>query len=323
MQGYTYRMKSRAHALAPWVLGAAFVCAAAATALYAAGLGHSYKPLASSWISKAGAGLIGPACGSSSASAPTCSGATPSITLTWASDAVCDSSTANVVISGSTVGSGSCSGSYTWTGGSVGATYSYEITTTSYGSAHSISTGSFTMPSSCAPTATLSASPSTIDQGQSSTLSWNSTNATSCTAGGGYSTGGATSGSASTGALSQTSTYQVTCSGLGGTSAPAFATVTVRIPTISIGVSPNRLNVGSSTTVTWNATEVNSCTITKNGAAWKSLTANASRVVSGSASDSPTTQTTYLFSCSNNASGSGAAVTATQVVNINPGFQEF
>lgn len=86
-------------------------------------------------------------------------------------------------------------------------------------------------PTSPAPTVSLSASPSTIASGQASTLSWNSANATSCTASGAWSGSKATSGSASTGALSQTSNYNLTCTN-GTDSATASTTVTVGAPTI-------------------------------------------------------------------------------------------
>src|ERR1019366_935984 len=65
------------------------------------------------------------------------------------------------------------------------------------------------------PTASLSASPTSITSGQSSTLTWSSTNATSCT-GTGFSTGGATSGSASV-SPTVTTTYSVSCTGSSGT----------------------------------------------------------------------------------------------------------
>jgi hypothetical protein len=82
-----------------------------------------------------------------------------------------------------------------------------------------------------APTVTLSASPTSVTTGQSSTLTWASTNATSCNATGAWSiTNLPTSGSQSTGALNQTSTYSLTCTGDGG-SATASATVTVGIVT--------------------------------------------------------------------------------------------
>jgi hypothetical protein len=77
-----------------------------------------------------------------------------------------------------------------------------------------------------APTVTLSVSPSSVTAGQSATLTWNSTNATSCTANGAWSGSQPTSGSVSTGALNQNSTYGLTCTGDGG-SAQASTTVSV------------------------------------------------------------------------------------------------
>jgi hypothetical protein len=85
--------------------------------------------------------------------------------------------------------------------------------------------GSFTTPPPVT-TASLSANPKTISSGQSSTLAWSSTNASSC-AGNGFSVSG-TSGSAVVHPTVTTS-YSVTCTGNGG-SASALATVTMSSP---------------------------------------------------------------------------------------------
>jgi hypothetical protein len=77
-----------------------------------------------------------------------------------------------------------------------------------------------------APTVALSASPTSLAAGSAATLTWNSTNASSCTASGAWSGTQPTSGSVSTGALNTNSTYSLTCTGPGG-SASASATVTV------------------------------------------------------------------------------------------------
>jgi hypothetical protein len=78
-----------------------------------------------------------------------------------------------------------------------------------------------------APTASLNATPNTITAGQSSTLAWSSTNATSCS-GAGFSTSNATSGSVSV-SPANTTLYSVTCTGLGGS---ASASATVRVSTV-------------------------------------------------------------------------------------------
>ena len=74
------------------------------------------------------------------------------------------------------------------------------------------------------PTASLSASLTSVKSGQPVKLSWSSTNATGCT-GQGFSTGGTPSGSVTV-TLTSTTTYQVVCVGSGG-SAAASATVRV------------------------------------------------------------------------------------------------
>jgi hypothetical protein len=77
-----------------------------------------------------------------------------------------------------------------------------------------------------APTASLSASPASITSGQPTTLTWSSTNATSCT--GTNFTASGTSGSVSV-SPNQTTTYSLTCSGPGGTSSVSAAMVTVTV----------------------------------------------------------------------------------------------
>ena len=176
----------------------------------------------------------------------------------------------------------------------------------------------------------LSANPGTIDSGESSTLTWNSTNAVSCTSMGGFSTGDATSGSASTGVLTSTQNYQISCSGIGATTNSNIATVTVLQPTALINAIPSRVvrdSTGSgATSISWSATSVNTCTITRNGIVWQTLIADTSRTVSSSGTpDTVTGQTTYAISCTNNASaGAGVvAASATQIVNVVSSFQEF
>lgn len=82
------------------------------------------------------------------------------------------------------------------------------------------------------PTVTLGASPSNLTAGQSSTLTWNSANATSCSASGAWSGAEPTSGSMSTGALNQNATYNLSCTGAGG-SVSVSTTVTVTAATSS------------------------------------------------------------------------------------------
>ncbi|QQS15437.1 MAG: fibronectin type III domain-containing protein [Candidatus Moraniibacteriota bacterium] len=85
--------------------------------------------------------------------------------------------------------------------------------------------GATTQAASQTPTISLSANPTSITSGQSSTLTWSSTNATSCTASGSWSGTKATSGTQSV-SPATTSTYTLTCTGTGGATNQS-ATVTV------------------------------------------------------------------------------------------------
>jgi hypothetical protein len=70
--------------------------------------------------------------------------------------------------------------------------------------------------SSPLPTVSLLANPTTVNSGDSSTLTWSSSDAISCNAGGAWSGNKPISGNQSTGALTQTSTFTLTCTGPGG-----------------------------------------------------------------------------------------------------------
>jgi hypothetical protein len=83
------------------------------------------------------------------------------------------------------------------------------------------------------------ASQATIASGSSSTLTWSSTNATSCTAGGGWTGTEAISGTQSVSPTSST-IYMLSCTGAGGTTAPVSARVTITNGSVlSIKVSGN------------------------------------------------------------------------------------
>ena len=75
------------------------------------------------------------------------------------------------------------------------------------------------------PTVTLTANPTTVTQGQSTTLTWSSTNATSCALSGGYSATVGTSGTQVVTPGANNTSYTITCTGTGGS-----ATQTVWIP---------------------------------------------------------------------------------------------
>src|SRR5918994_686628 len=84
-------------------------------------------------------------------------------------------------------------------------------------------------PGTVPPTVTISANPAAITPGQATTLTWSSTNATACTASGGWSGTRGTSGTEQIPAIGGTTTFTLACTGAGG-SGTQSTTVTVNTP---------------------------------------------------------------------------------------------
>jgi hypothetical protein len=121
---------------------------------------------------------------------------------------------------------------YTWVNVGVG---SYTLTAKATDNGGSVTTSnsvSISVQSSSAvpnPTLSISASPAAITSGQSSTINWTSSNATSCTATGGWSGSKTVSGSQSV-YPTNTTTYTLTCNGASGTT-PVTGSATVTVTT--------------------------------------------------------------------------------------------
>jgi hypothetical protein len=98
-----------------------------------------------------------------------------------------------------------------------------------------------------APTVTLSAAPTAITTGGSSTLTWASTNATGCTASGGWSGAKAASGSEQITNIQVVTIYSMSCTGVGGTSGVVNATVSVSTSATTANAGPGRTVIGGST----------------------------------------------------------------------------
>ena len=81
-----------------------------------------------------------------------------------------------------------------------------------------------------APTVNLSASPTSVSSGGSSTLTWSSTNATTCTASGGWTGTKTTSGTLAVTNITQSTTYTLTCTGSVSATASTVVTVTTSPP---------------------------------------------------------------------------------------------
>jgi hypothetical protein len=133
----------------------------------------------------------------------------------------------------------------------------------------------YTAPTAVIPTATITATPSTISSGGTTAVAWSSTNASSCVAispsPSTFSTSNATSGTRSFAltnnlVIPATTTFAVRCTSTTGHTADANVVVTVNapstvLPTISWGFNPGSLPAGNqSTVVTWSSTNATSCT---------------------------------------------------------------
>ena len=166
-----------------------------------------------------------------------------SLTATPASISSGSSSTLNWSSSNAT----SCTASGAWSGpqalngsvstGALTTNTTYTLTCTGTGGS---ATQSATVAVSALPppTLTLSASPGSVTSGSTSTLTWSSANATACTASGAWSGNQPTSGTFTTQALTATSSYNLTCTGAGGS-----ATQSAVIAVVNPGAGPFPLRV--------------------------------------------------------------------------------
>ena len=139
--------------------------------------------------------------------------------------------------------------------------------------------------------------------GESSTLSWTSTNAETCEIDQG--TGIVDLSGSMAVSPTETTTYTITASGPGGT-ATDTVTVTVLYPTtVSISADPETIQVGGSSTLTWTSANADSCVIEPGIGTIDPY---------GSMPVSPTETTTYTIT----ATGLGGTATASVTVTISP-----
>ncbi len=166
--------------------------------------------------------------------------ATPSLTLTALPLTV--QAGATTTLTWVSVNAGICEASNGWTG--TKAVFGSEVVlvnaTTTYtlacGNGTATSTESVTVnaaPAPVPPTLTFTGSPLQITAGATSTLTWSSANATSCTASNGWAGAKALSGNEVVGPLA-TTTYILACSGTGGATSTS----------VTIGVTPTTTLIG-------------------------------------------------------------------------------
>jgi probable HAF family extracellular repeat protein len=179
-------------------------------------------------------------------------------------------------------------------------------------------------------TVTLSASPSSITAGQSTTLTWSSHNATSCTATGGSANdvwpgAKATAGGSQVVLESSAGSiqYALTCTA-GSQIGQAQVTVIVAWPpvTVTLSASPTTITAGQSTKLTWGSTNATSCSATGGGSgdSWQGTRAPTGSLDVSESSSGVTASQTLVFgiTCTSSQSGLSAETSTDVVENVPP-----
>ena len=158
------------------------------------------------------------------------------------------------------------------------------------------------------PAVSLTAAPVSVPAGGSSSLAWNASSATTCTASGAWSGSRPLTGTASTGVLTSSQSFTLLCEGPGGA---ASQTVTVAVdeptppPAVTLTANRDIVPPGDSATLNWATTNATACTSTGD---W-----SGTRPVSGSESTGPLTEDAkYTLECS----GAGGSSESTVVIQV-------
>lgn len=259
------------------------------------------------------------ACGGSDASQKSSSGGggTPTPTVSLSASPASISAGGTSTLTWSSTNATTCAATGSWSGtkaasgteisSALNANATFSLSCTGAGGTAQASTSVTVTSSTPAPTVTISASPTSVASGAASTLTWSTTNATTCTASGAWSGTKATSGtSVSTGALTANSTFTLSCTGAGGTgqgSASVSVTGTTPAPTVTLSAAPTSVASGGTATLTWTTTNATSCTAS---GGWSGTKATAGTATSPAI----TTATTFTLSCT------GAGGTAQNSVTV-------
>ena len=238
----------------------------------------------------------------------------PSVSLSASPTTVATGGTAT--LTWSSIDAAACTASGGWSGsvatsgsqstGALSATTDYELTCNGPGGSATQSTTVTVTPAS--PVISLNVNPSTVTSGNAATITWSSTNASSCTAQGTWTGTKSISGSQSTGALTANANYTLTCTGAGGSaSQSASVTVTPPAPTVSFGARPSTVQKGSDSMLSWSSANATSCIAS---GAWK-----GNQALSGSqVTPSLPTTAVYVLTCT----GAGGSATQSTTVTVAP-----
>jgi hypothetical protein len=116
----------------------------------------------------------------------------------------------------------------------------------------------------------------------------------------------AASGSRSTGAVNAATTYSITCSGAGGTSPAATATVNL-VPSATLSVYPSVIAPGGTSTLSWSSSSASACAAS---GGWSGTLGTGGTRTTGTVGAT----TTYSLTCSG-PGGTGVPVSATLTVS--------
>jgi YD repeat-containing protein len=154
--------------------------------------------------------------------------------------------------------------------------------------------------------ATLSANPTSIANGQSTTLTWTTNNATSAAIDQGVGAVTPTNGGSVVVSPASNTTYTIAAQGLNGPATAQASVVVHPNPTSSLSANPTSVNVGNASTLTWTASNATSASI-DNGVGSVSASGGATNV-------SPSSTTTYTLTVN----GPGGQHQSQATVTVNP-----
>lgn len=165
------------------------------------------------------------------------------------------------------------------------------------------------------PTATLSASPTTIKAGTAAKVTWSSTQTTHCVASGAWGGTLAVSGSRNV-VLYKSGTLYLTCKGTSGGQAQKQVAITVAsspsgpsLPSITLSAAPTSVAAGGRTALTWSSLNATACAASGEWA--------GARPTAGSENSGPLSDATSRFTLT--CTGPGGATSRTASVSVGAG----
>jgi hypothetical protein len=154
----------------------------------------------------------------------------------------------------------------------------------------------------------IGASPTALTVGQSTTLTWSSSNATACQASGDWSGTVTLAGTQLvTPPAARTFIYTLTCDGIASSTSVVVANAPTPLPTVSLSLVPASVPAGQPSTLTWSATNADSCVASSvPSGAWA-----GSQGIIGSISVTQAVAGTYTYSLTCTGLGGSASGSAT------------